>query len=125
MKVKCTLQQNNRFCGIISPMLEKFRRTEQSISSELAPDPVVIDVLRGEISGPIQTISRKPGSEGKLMEVRLARSGPGLFGLDDWQDNKEWSGITNHVLLSARYAVYFAKKSKPAVAKLIAGDRVL
>lgn len=74
----------------------------------------VVDGLRGEISEPIQTISHKPGSDGELVNIRIAIEGPGLFGLTDWKDNKEWSGITNHVLLSARYAVYFAQKMKEA-----------
>lgn len=33
-----------------------------------------------------------------------------MFGLTDWQDNKEWSGIFNHSVLSARYSVHFAQQ---------------
>ena len=95
-------------------MSERAQGQERSFSPELAPDQRVIDALRGGISETITTISRKPGSEGKQVEARLARVGPGLFGLTDWEDNKEWSGITNHVLLSARYAVYFAQKMNDA-----------
>lgn len=82
--------------------------------SELRPDPRVVDALRGEISGPIQTISHRPGSKGKSVEVRLVTDGPGMFGLSDWQDNREWSGITNHVFLSARYATHFAEQMRQA-----------
>lgn len=95
-------------------MSERVRGQERSNVPELKPDPRVIDALRGEISEPIQTISHKPGSEGQQVQVRLVKEGPGLFGLVDWEDNKEWSGITNHVLLSARYAVYFAQKMHDA-----------
>lgn len=95
-------------------MSERPLGQERSTSPELKPDPRVIDALKGKISAPIQTMSHKPGFEGKQVEVRVVREGPGLFGLTDWQDNKEWSGITNHVLLSARYAVYFAQKMRDA-----------
>lgn len=77
---------------------------------ELSPNPNIVDVLRGTISEPIQTISRKPGSDGRLVTVRIALEGPGMFGLTDWQDSKEWSGILNHCILSARYATYFAQR---------------
>lgn len=77
---------------------------------ELFPDPRVVDALRGEISDPIHTISHKPGFEDKLVVVRLARSGPCMFGLTDWEDNKEWAGIFNHVLLSVRYSIHFAQR---------------
>src|SRR3989344_4753961 len=95
-------------------MSERAQGQERSIVPELRPDPRVIEALRGEISEPIQTISRKPGSEDRQVKVRVVREGPGLFGLTDWEDNKEWSGITNHILLSARYAVYFAQKMHDA-----------
>ncbi len=90
-------------------MNERFRRQEQPISHDLYPDPRVVDALRGIISEPIQTISHKPGSEGQLTTVRLAKEGPGMFGLTDWQDNKEWSGIFNHIVLSARYSIHLAQ----------------
>lgn len=78
-------------------------------TQELVPDARVVDALKGEISEPVLTTSHKPGSVGEQVHVRLAKEGPGLFGLTDWPDNKEWAGITNHVLLSARYAVHFAQ----------------
>ena len=95
-------------------MPERPRKEQSNISAELTIDPRVVNALRGEISQPIQTISHRPGSEGIQVEVRLAKEGPGLFGLIDWKDNKEWSGITNHVLLSTRYAVYFAQEMAKA-----------
>lgn len=94
-------------------MVERLRNHEQNFP-EIFPDPRVVDALRGEISEPIKTISHKPGSEGKLVEVRLAKEGPGLFGLTDWRDSKEWSGITNHSLLTARYSVYFSQRMTKA-----------
>lgn len=80
------------------------------VLKELSPSPGIIDVLRGTVSEPIQTISRKPGFDGQLVTVRIAIEGPGMFGLTDWQDNKEWSGIFNHCILSTRYATYFAQR---------------
>lgn len=92
-------------------MTEKLRKeSEGSRRRELVPDPLVIDALRGKISEPTKTISYKSGSAGEEVEVRLALEGPCHFGLEDWKDNKEWSGIFNHVLLSARYSTYFAQK---------------
>jgi len=77
---------------------------------EYVPDPSVIEVLRGKISDPITTKSYKPGpTEGKMVEVRLVTEGVGLFGLTDWRDNKEWSGINNHDLLTTRYYAHFSQ----------------
>lgn len=90
-------------------MNERAQSSEQHF-----PDQSVVDALRGEISEPIRTISQKPGSEGTTVEVRLAKDGPGLFGLSDWRDNKEWSGIMNHTILSARYSIYFAQRMAEA-----------
>ena len=95
-------------------MADRLLGSEQAGNFEVEIDPRVVDALRGEISEPIQTISHKPDHGGQLVKVRIAKEGPGLFGLTDWEDNKEWSGITNHVLLSARYAVYFAQKMRDA-----------
>lgn len=94
-------------------MVERLPKHEQNFS-EIFPDQSVVDALKGEILEPIETISHKPGSGGKLVKVRLMKEGPGLFGLTDWRDNKEWSGITNHVLLSARYTAYFAQRMAEA-----------
>ena len=90
-------------------MNELLREQGQSINHELYPDPSVVDALIGTISEPIQTISHKPGSEGQVVTVRLAKEGPGMFGLTDWKGNKEWSGIFNHCLLTARYSLHFAQ----------------
>ncbi len=79
-------------------------------SSELSPTSGVVDVLRGSISEPIKTISQKPGQAGQEVEVCIVKEGSGMFGLSDWRDNKEWSGIFNHSLLTARYSVYFAQE---------------
>lgn len=79
--------------------------------TEFSPAPGIVDALRGKISEPIQTTSYKPGSEGQLVTVRLALEGPCMFGLTDPEDNKEWYGIFNHSVLSARYATYFAQKA--------------
>jgi len=76
---------------------------------EIAPTLEIVDVLRGTISEPVKTISNKPGQVGQEVEVRLALDGPGMFGLTDWRDSREWSGIFNHTVLSVRYADHFAQ----------------
>lgn len=79
-------------------------------SPEFTPTPRIIDILCGTVSEPLQTISQKPINKGEIVTVRIATEGPCLFGLTDWEDLKEWSGIMNHVFLSARSAVYFAQE---------------
>lgn len=78
----------------------------------IRPKAEIIDALRGEISEPVKTTSNKPGQVGETVNIRLVKSGAGMLGLEDAQDNKEWSGILNHVLLSARYAAHFSKELK-------------
>ncbi|RJQ38218.1 hypothetical protein C4559_01970 [Candidatus Microgenomates bacterium] len=91
-------------------MSAKYEKIRQK-SLEISPDGSVIDTLYGVISDPIETISYKPGPDfGKLVNVRIVKDGVGLLGLTDWKDNKEWSGIVNHVLLSTRYDLYFSQK---------------
>lgn len=78
----------------------------------IRPKAEIIDAMRGEVSKPVETISYKPGAVGEKVNVRLVKSGAGMLGLEDAQDNKEWSGIINHVLLSARYATHFSRELK-------------
>ncbi len=94
---------------LIRPSGQEFNKP-----TELSPTPGVVDALRGKIAEPIQTISQKPGEEGTFTRVRLLLSGSGQFGLKDRKDNKEWSGIFNHSILSARYSVHFAEKMAKA-----------
>lgn len=78
---------------------------------DIEPNQIAVNTLRGIVSEPLRTISHKPGiTEGKLVTVRLALEGPAMFGLTDWTDSKEWAGIFNHTILSARYAVHFAQQ---------------
>lgn len=85
-------------------------RERSSIASEISPTQGVVEALKGTVSESIKTISQKPGQKGKEVVVRIVKDGPGLFGLTGMEDNKEWSGIFNHTILSARYSVYFAEK---------------
>lgn len=80
----------------------------------LKPDPAMVNILRGIISSPIQTVSHKPGFEGQVVTVRLALEGPGMWGLTDWRDNQEWSGIVNHSIVSASISVDLACKMSKA-----------
>ena len=86
-----------------------------AISSEFSIHPDFINALRGEVSNPVITISHKTGPDfGKMVTARLAINGPGMFGLADMKDSKEWSGITNHYLLTGRYAVDIAHRMEQA-----------
>lgn len=66
--------------------------------------------LWGTISSPIETVSNKPGEKGSRVKVRLALEGPGMWGLTDWVDNKSWSGIFHHCVISARYTAFLAEE---------------
>lgn len=86
-------------------------------AKELFPRSGVVDALRGTISEPVTTISRKKGKEGKSVSVRLVENGSGQFGLTGMQDNKEWSGIFHHSILSARYSVHFGNALQKAAVR--------
>lgn len=74
------------------------------------PHTAVLDVLKGSISEPIETVSNKPGSKGQVMKVRLVKQGSGMVGLKDGVDNQEWAGIFNHILITARVATFLGKQ---------------
>ena len=91
-------------------MSKRLERNPRPPSHEYVPDPSVLAVLKGIISDPITTRSYKPGpTEVKMVKVRLVTNGIGISGLTDWRDNKEWSGINNHDLLTTRYYAYFSQ----------------
>lgn len=80
----------------------------------IRPKAEVLEALKGQISEPLTTVSNKPGKVGEKVSVRIVKEGPGMVGLCDFYDSREWAGIFNHVLLSARYATYFSKKLSEA-----------
>jgi hypothetical protein len=86
------------------------QRREIRGNNELTPTPGVVDALRGSISDLVVTRSRKRGEEGQMVTVRLVEEGSGQFGLTDRADNREWSGIFNHSILTARYSVHLAHR---------------
>lgn len=93
-------------------MIERveYRNNPEPTNSELKPSPGILRVLRGKISEPVTTVSRKPGSEGKLVRVRLVEKGSGMIDLNDMTDSKEWSGIFNHSVLTTRLSVHVAER---------------
>jgi hypothetical protein len=74
------------------------------------PDSQSLSALKGTVSEPITTISHKPGKEGQTVQVRLAEKGAGMIGLENQEDNKEWSGIFNHIVKTARLATFLAEE---------------
>ena len=78
------------------------------------PRAEILEALCGEISEPIETVSNKLGQIGERVTVRVAKAGPAMLGLADAIDNREWSGINNHIWLSARYATHFSQGLKAA-----------
>ncbi len=76
----------------------------------VGPDSYVLETLRGEISEPKTTFSNQPATRGKKVTVRTVLEGVGMAGLKDRDDNKEWSGIFNHIITTARVATYLSQK---------------
>lgn len=72
------------------------------------PESRTLSVLKGKISEPVTTTSHKPATMEQKVTVRLVEEGSGMAGLEDWQDNKEWSGIFNHIVKTARVATFLA-----------------
>lgn len=76
------------------------------------PDSRILEALRGKISKPRRVISRKAGIQGQEITVRLVEEGAGMAGLEDTEDNKEWAGIFNHLVKTARIATFLAQELK-------------
>lgn len=75
---------------------------------ELSPDPEIIDVLKGEVSQPIQVSSYRDGVKGSVVNVILALEGPCMHDLSDYEDNRIWWGMARmHQGRSAALAVYY------------------
>lgn len=97
-------------------MSERIRSSEVPDISELSPSPEVFDVLRGRVGEPQTVTSFKTKEDkdagGRLVEgVSLVQEGAGVWGLTDWRDSKEWSGIGgNHTWLMTRASVHFARE---------------
>lgn len=75
----------------------------------VGPDSKTLEALEGEISEPIRTISHKPGFKGQQVTMRVAEKGPGMIGLRDTDDNREWSGIFNHSVKTAGASLTLGK----------------
>lgn len=74
------------------------------------PQGLILETLKGKVSEPVQTESEKPITKGQVVSVRLVQEGSGMIGLKDAQDNKEWAGIFNHFVTTARVATFLAEK---------------
>ncbi|KXK09381.1 MAG: hypothetical protein UZ22_OP11002001063 [Microgenomates bacterium OLB23] len=70
----------------------------------------VLSVMQGSISTPKEVVSFKNPNEPVHAIVQLVQEGSGLIGLEDVEDNKEWSGLFNHILLTARVASYLGRE---------------
>lgn len=76
----------------------------------IRPSSKTLEALEGKVSEPVKVISHKPGSEGKEVTVRLVQEGAGMAGLKEREDSKEWSGIFNHLVKTARVATFLAQE---------------
>ncbi len=74
------------------------------------PHATILEVLKGYVSEPIETVSNKPDSEGQIVKVSLVEEGSGMIGLENAIDNQEWAGIFNHILKTARVATFLGEQ---------------
>src|SRR5438477_10186277 len=74
------------------------------------PHAIILEVLKGDVSKPIETVSNKPGSKGQIVKVSLVKEGSGMIGLENAIDNQEWAGIFNHILKTARIATFLGEQ---------------
>ncbi|HSA83883.1 MAG TPA: hypothetical protein VLF20_03275 [Patescibacteria group bacterium] len=79
-------------------MLRERRRPEIIKPSERSLAPHSLNALRGKVI-PV---------EGTPASVVI--DGSGMFGLTNWADNKKWSGIFHHSLLTGRIAEYLSQQ---------------
>lgn len=78
------------------------------MSKVLETQPEIINLLKGEVSQPLQTPRYVAGVKGSVETVRLALAGPCMHGLTDYEDNRLWWGIARmHQGRSASLAVYY------------------
>ena len=74
------------------------------------PHATTLEVLKGSVSKPIETVSNKPDSKGQIVKVSLVKEGSGIIGLENAADNQEWAGIFNHILKTARVATFLGEQ---------------
>ncbi len=74
------------------------------------PHATPLEVLKGFVSKPIETISNKPDYKGHIVKVSLVKEGSGIIGLENAADNQEWAGIFNHILKTARVATFLGEQ---------------
>ena len=74
------------------------------------PHATTLEVLKGSIAEPIETVSNKPDLKGRVIKVFLVEKGSGMVGLEDAADNQEWAGIFNHILTTARVATFLGEQ---------------
>ena len=82
------------------------------LEASTRPRSYILSALRGKVSEPKKVISHKPAFEGQEITVRTVEEGAGMVGLEDREDNKEWSGIFNHIVTTARVATFLAERLK-------------
>jgi predicted porin len=80
--------------------------------SESRPEGKILEVLKGKTKSFESVVSQKPGREGVLPNVMLVEEGSGMVGLEKAEENREWSGIFNHILKTARVATFLAERLK-------------
>ncbi len=78
----------------------------------VVPSGHILKVLKGTVIGPVETLSEKPTTKGQTVSVYLASEGSGMVGLEDAGDNREWAGILNHILKTARIATFLSEELK-------------
>lgn len=81
------------------------------MSRETRPQGDILEVLKGKTERVVPQEIKKPDVS-LSDEISLVREGSGMIGLREVHENKEWSGIFNHVVKTARVATYLAERLK-------------
>ena len=81
------------------------------MNGETRPQGDILKVLKGKTERVVPQEIKKPDTP-LDSEISLVREGSGMVGLREVHENKEWSGIFNHVVKTARVATYLAERLK-------------
>jgi hypothetical protein len=81
------------------------------MNKEIRPQGDIMRVLKGKTEKVVPAEIKKPDTN-VSDDISLVREGSGMVGLKEIHENKEWSGIFNHVIKTARVATYLAERLK-------------
>lgn len=76
------------------------------------PQSEILKLLKGNVSDHVVTTSQKPGENGETKTIKYVQEGAGIVGIKDVEEMKEYEGLLNHILKTARVAVFLGNELK-------------